>query len=166
VRRLLAASGVILAGITMISVSPIGTSTAAALVAEPLPSSPQAFGSDFNCDGVSDLAVAGFDYPSRSDLPIGVLNVIYGSTRGLTAARNQSWRQLEFSGGAAAPHLIASLATGDFDGDGCADLAIGISPADPELGSQHGHVSAWSLSVLRFAVGSTLPAGVARKRSF
>jgi hypothetical protein len=113
---------------------------ATALVAEPLPSSPQAFGSDFNCDGVSDLAVAGFDYPSRSDLPIWVLNVIYGSTRGLTAARNQSWRQLEFSGGAAVPHLIASLATGDFDGDGCADLAIGSSPADPELGSQHGEV--------------------------
>ena len=59
----------------------------------------------------------------------GAVNILYGSASGLTAAGNQFWTQdnpgiLER---AEAGDLFGSaLATGDFDGDGFADLAVGV----------------------------------------
>ncbi len=90
-----------------------------------------AMSSDFNGDGYADLAIG---VPGEGLGPgkryAGAVNVLYGSATGLTAAGDQFWTQdsrgvkgvagrFEFFGG--------SLATGDFDRDGFADLAIGVS---------------------------------------
>jgi hypothetical protein len=84
---------------------------------------------DFDGDGFDDLAVG----VPLEDTPIhsqGAVSVLYGSAAGLAADRNQFWSQNspgvldvgeenEFFGG--------SLATGDFNGDGWADLAVGVT---------------------------------------
>jgi hypothetical protein len=88
---------------------------------------------DFNGDGYADLAVRGNHYPDDVNLPHWVVSVIYGSARGLTAARNQAWTQLDFPDEARPLRLVGDTAAGDFDGDGYTDLAIGLYPADPEL---------------------------------
>ena len=89
---------------------------------------------DFNGDGYVDLAVGapGEDVFDIADA--GSVNVIYGAAGGLTAFGDQSWHQ--DSGQAQQSPVIdsvaeardnfgASLTSGDFNGDGVDDLAIG-----------------------------------------
>lgn len=81
---------------------------------------------DFDADGYADLAVG---TPSE-DVGIaegsGVVQVLYGGPRGLTA-RDQLWRQGK-AGLPGTPYdsnsFGGSLAVGDFDGDGFDDLSI------------------------------------------
>ena len=58
------------------------------------------------------------------------MTVIYGDPKGLHAASSQLWTQASrpaWRGGPKANDRFGrSLASGDFDGDGFADLAIGI----------------------------------------
>lgn len=91
----------------------------------------------------SALASADFDRDGRSDLAIGVpldrvgaipfagaVNVLYGSKSGLTAVGDQRWSQAELvDDPEKGDGFGQSLATGDFDRDGYADLAIGV-PAE------------------------------------
>ena len=84
---------------------------------------------DFNGDGFGDLAVGvpGKDVKGHPDA--GAVNVIYGSANGLTATGNQYWT--EASSGLPTKPAIGdqfgfALATGDLNGDGYADLAIGV----------------------------------------
>jgi hypothetical protein len=83
---------------------------------------------DFNGDGYADLAV-GVLHENMVDIEnAGAVNVLYGSATGLSAAGNQFWHQ--DSPGAMddaeeGDLLGAELATGDFNGDGFADLAVG-----------------------------------------
>ena len=83
---------------------------------------------DFDGDGRDDLAVgAPTDFLGR-----GVVNVIYGSGSGLIAVGSQLLHQdVDGVDGAAesGDRFGASLAAGDFDGDGRDDLAIG-APGD------------------------------------
>jgi hypothetical protein len=78
-----------------------------------------------NGDGFADLAMG---VPEEDDDAGGAVNVLYGSSGGLTADGNQLWTQdspgiLDSAeSGDAFGH---SLASGDFDGDGVADLAVG-----------------------------------------
>jgi hypothetical protein len=84
---------------------------------------------DFDDDGYADLAI-GVPYESvNGEQRAGGVNVIYGSSKGLRSSGNQFWSQdssgvedeSEFN-----DMMGSSLTTGDFDGDGYADLAIGV----------------------------------------
>jgi FG-GAP repeat protein len=91
---------------------------------------------DFNGDGDTDLAIAAPD----EDNSLGVVHVLHGSPSGLTASGNQLWSQNSpgIAGTAEAFDLFgAALAAGDFNGDGTADLAIGVPGEDNNLGIVH-----------------------------
>lgn len=84
---------------------------------------------DFNGDGFDDLAVGVYQEIFDDDLSEGAVNVIYGSPAGLTAAGNQLWYQSLASildVGEESDGFSRSMTAGDFDGDGIADLAVGV----------------------------------------
>ncbi len=121
-------------------------------------SSGDASRSDFNRDGYADLAVFGQDWSGdgQDEFP-GVVNVLYGSPHGLTRQQSQRWTAADFKAGDRSETFGEALATGDFDGDGYSDLAIGISelPLSDALPSNAGQV--------RVVYGS--PSGLSRRRS-
>ena len=102
-----------------------------------------AFGStlatgDFNQDGYADLAIGvpGEDVDETQDA--GSVNVLYGSGNSLqvTAPLDQSWSQRtdDVQGRAETGDGFGqALATGDFNQDGYADLAIGIPGEDIDM---------------------------------
>ncbi|MBS3758528.1 MAG: DUF1566 domain-containing protein [Desulfobacterales bacterium] len=91
---------------------------------------------DFNGDGCEDLAIGAHDEDLGrvgSIFNAGAVNVLYGSDSGLTADNNQFWHQ--DSDGIADvaeedDYFGWSLSAGDFNGDGCDDLAIGVGEED------------------------------------
>ena len=120
----------------------LAVGVAAALLA---PVSSRAFGaphdripaapSDFNGDGFSDLAVAATGEDVGAVDTAGAVTVVPGSSFGLGGAMT-TWSQDTpgIAGKAAFRDLFGeALASGDFDGDGLADLAIG-SPFDDPAG--------------------------------
>jgi hypothetical protein len=84
---------------------------------------------DFNNDGFADLAIGAPLETLGSHIEAGVVHVLYGSLNGLSATGTQIWSQAK-SGIADSPETEddfgLALATGDFDNDGRADLAIGV----------------------------------------
>jgi hypothetical protein len=91
-------------------------------------------GSDFNGDGYADLAVGVPHDSTESASDAGAVNVLYGSASGLQVLSplDQRWNQgsSQMKGTAESGDLFgAALATGDFNGDGFTDLAIG-APGD------------------------------------
>jgi hypothetical protein len=89
---------------------------------------------DFDGDGCDDLAV-GVPNEAWNVDTAGIVQVLYGSDSGLTDVGNQLWRQ----GADGLPEeeeigdrFGRTLATGDFDGDGYADLAVGVPDEDFE----------------------------------
>lgn len=82
---------------------------------------------DFDRDGYADLAVgATFDRVGSAGIRSGAVNVLYGSSSGLTAAGDQRWSHGNLFGAPEpADRFGEALATADFDGDGYWDLAIG-----------------------------------------
>ena len=81
-------------------------------------------GGDFNADGFCDLAAGA----NGEDSGRGIVHAIYGSDQGLTPDGNQAWRQGHdgLRGDAESGDFFATtLDTGDFNGDGFDDLAVG-----------------------------------------
>jgi hypothetical protein len=88
---------------------------------------------DFNGDGTADLAVGVRDEAVGMAINAGAVNVIYGSSDGLTAVGDQIWHQeiADVEGVAEENDSFGdALAVGDFNGDGRDDLAIGVPGED------------------------------------
>lgn len=113
---------------------------------------------DFNGDGFADLAVGAYHDSEVTTLG-GVVNVLYGSRLGLTSDGNQLWHQN-------VPGVLdeaeeydlfgEALATGDFDRDGFADVAVGVSSENVLLESDYDE---GAVSVLHGSADGLTPVG-------
>jgi len=83
---------------------------------------------DFNCDTLGDLAIGirGKDVNGQDDA--GIVQVLYGTFYGLSRNEYQHLQQ-EFDL-QANDHFGSTLIVGDFDNNGCDDLAIGVPDED------------------------------------
>ncbi|MBI5502390.1 MAG: VCBS repeat-containing protein [Deltaproteobacteria bacterium] len=83
--------------------------------------------SDFNCDGRSDVAVSAIGYDGPDTTDIGAVYVYYGTATGVPTAfsvrctDDPGQRSMGFGW---------SVAAGDFNADGCSDLAVGAPNFD------------------------------------
>ncbi len=125
-RALLVGMGLVLVGgVVTPVVTPMGVDSASAASRAAMPF-------DFDGDGYADLAVGVSGEDLRGVQDAGAVQVLYGSAAGVTA-RDQLWHQgrkgiknkLEKN-----DHFGQALASGDFDSDGYADLAVGIPGED------------------------------------
>ncbi len=88
--------------------------------------------SDVNCDGRDDLLVGVPNEGVGGVNPAGMVNVILGSKSGLTKKGNTKLHQGQsrVAGSLDFNQFGAALAGGDFNGDGCGDVAIGAHTTD------------------------------------
>ncbi len=114
--------------------------------AKSFPSAGRDVSSDFNGDGFADLAV-GVPFEDGGGISdAGAVTILYGSAGGLqaTAPDDQLWSQgtPEVSGGAeAGDQFGSSLTSADFNGDGFADLAVGVPFEDVRTVADAGAVN-------------------------
>ena len=127
-RGLLVGMGLALVGgVVTPAVTPVGVDAASAAVAG------AAMPYDFDGDGYADLAVGVPGEKLRGKQEAGAVQVLYGSPSGATA-RDQLWHQGRRGVKGAIKRYDRfgqALASGDFDADGFADLAIGVPTQRP-----------------------------------
>src|SRR6266511_324667 len=114
---------------------------------------------DFNNDGFADLAVGVPLEDVGSIVDAGLVNVLYGSASGLTGAGSQQFWQGAGGGGVAGTTEAGDLfgfwlASGDFNANSFADLAVGVVGED--IGSI---VDAGSVNVLPGSAAGLIGAG-------
>ena len=107
---------------------------------------------DFNGDGFEDKAI-GVPYEDiDSIIDAGAVHVIYGSARGLNATAvlpDQFWTQNSIGGNVETRDWFgSSLSSGDYNGDGFDDLAVGSPFEDVSLGFPPELVDAGALTVI------------------
>ncbi len=121
--RRLAYIGALAGSACMLATVPVhGRSGVAARATEP----------DFNGDGFADLAI-GAPFEQTGGIRAGAVHVLYGSATGLQARDDQVLTQDTPGIPDTSERLDNfgwSLATGDFDGDGMTDLAVGARHED------------------------------------
>ncbi len=84
---------------------------------------------DFDGSGHDDVAVGSFGENLGVITDAGVVTVLYGTDGGLSESGDQRWQQNKIGVEGIAESFdcfAASLSSGDYDGDGTADLAIGV----------------------------------------
>ncbi|MDX1419473.1 MAG: FG-GAP-like repeat-containing protein [Rubricoccaceae bacterium] len=83
---------------------------------------------DYNGDGYDDLVVASPQEDLVSVAEAGIVHVLFGSAAGLTATGNEAWRRESAGHGApvAFDTFGHALASGDFNGNGRDDFAVGM----------------------------------------
>jgi hypothetical protein len=95
---------------------------------------------DFNNDGFTDLA-AGAPVEDVNDVgDAGAVSVLFGSAAGITSSGGRTFTQVG-SAAEAGDYFGWALATGDFDNDGFADLAVGAEGEDVFSATDAGAVS-------------------------
>jgi hypothetical protein len=117
----LAIATVVAALMLAIAVPPSAATPAAAAGRPAIPS-------DFDGDGYADLAIGVPGEDVQGVEQAGSVNVLYGGAHGITARGDQRWSQASPGvRGDTHPRVAfgSALASGDFDRDGFADLAIG-----------------------------------------
>jgi subtilisin family serine protease len=88
---------------------------------------------DYDGDGIDDVAIGAPGEDVGAIVDAGAVNVLYGSLSGLTGVGDQLWQQGAagvLGAAEAGDHFSDSLASGDYDGDGIDDLAIGAPQED------------------------------------
>ena len=99
---------------------------------------------DFNGDDFADLAIGVPQENIGTVSNAGAVNVLYGTATGLRASGSQFWHQdnvgLTGDGAESDDRFGHSLAAADFDGDGYADLAVGIPTENLGTDSDNGSV--------------------------
>lgn len=93
-------------------------------------------GGDFDGDGLTDLVIGVPGEAVGSLQEAGAVHAIYGSVNGLATTGSQLWNQSspDLAGSSGTSERFGeAVAGGDFDGDGFADLAVGV-PGDTVAG--------------------------------
>ena len=137
-------------------------------LALPAPALAAAPGADFDGDGYTDLAIGAPTDSVAGQDAAGAVNVIYGGPHGLTSRGNQEFTQAS-PGVGDTPELGdrfgAALAAGDFDGDGYADLAIGVPGEGVPSGVGQGEVARVSAGMVQVLYGSRRGCSATRGRA-
>ena len=110
---------------------------------------------NFNGDGFGDLAVGAPGENVGAVGDAGAVNVLYGSPDGLTGTGTEQFTQDSPGAGSSAEaddRFGAALGSGDFNGDGFADLAVGV-PGEVSL------VRAGAVTVLYGSAGGLSSVG-------
>ena len=97
---------------------------------------------DFDCDGYDDLAI-GAPGESIDNAPgAGAVNIVHGAPTGVGADPTTIYQSEGLAGFLEAGDRVGmALAAGDYDGDGCDDLAVGAPGEDLTDGQDAGAVS-------------------------
>ena len=88
---------------------------------------------DFDKDGYADLAIGVKWEEVGGHYRAGAVNILYGTANGISAADDQFWTQDDLytaDGSENIDYFGQVLAAGDFNGDGAADLAVGVPGQD------------------------------------